>query len=214
MANAWLPAPLCRRQYIIDNQDTLSIKRLRKLLEGDLGREQGALDGFKALLRELVDQVCLCRPFPPAEQRRVTTRLCLPSAGIPPHPCGVPCADRQVSMCLLQVLHEPPAKKLKQAAAQPERAAPAQQTAKPAAGTRRKEEERRVRTCITTTARLGCHVVSVLLGAASAASEEVELVFMHRPPCRLQLQVAAGRPLCCMASHITAATICWCLTCR
>lgn len=35
----------------------MSIKKLRKLLEGDLGREQGALDDFKSLLRELVDQV-------------------------------------------------------------------------------------------------------------------------------------------------------------
>ena len=110
-ANAWLYAPLFRRQYIVDNQDTLSIKNLRKLLEGDLGREQGALNNFKTLLRDLVDQVCQCRPFPssrPAStagkrfhelgqrrsQSRVTTRPWLPSAGTTCYPCGMACSDK------------------------------------------------------------------------------------------------------------------------
>ena len=74
-------------------------------------------------------------------------------------------------MCLLQVLHEPevdpevepPAKKLKQAAAQAKRKAPAKENAKPAAGTKRKEVERKVGTCTTAAARQRCHVVGVLL---------------------------------------------------
>ena len=76
-ANAWLSAPLaCRRQYIVDNQDTLSIKKLRKLLEGDLGMEQGALDDSKALLRELVDQVYQYRPLPPSRPASTAGTRC------------------------------------------------------------------------------------------------------------------------------------------
>ena len=122
-------------------------------------------------------------------------------------------------MCLLQVLHEPevvpeaepPAERLKQAAVQLKRKAPAEENAKPAAGTKRKKVEREVGICCTTEAGLRCHVVTGLPGAVFAANELLELVSMQRRPCHLQLQVAAGPPLHCMASHITAATN-WCLT--
>ena len=106
-------------------------------------------------------------------QSRVTTRPCRPSAGIPPHSSGVACANKGSCACL-QVLHEPeaepPAKKFKQAAAQPKRKAPAKENAKPAAGTKRMEVEHKVGTCITAIPRLRCHVVKILLGAAAAAN--------------------------------------------
>ncbi len=76
---------------------------------------------------------------------------------------------------------EPPAKKLKQAAAQPKRKAPANENARPAAGTKRKEVERKVGTCTSTVARLSCRVLRALCRICSQ-DELIELAFTQRPP--------------------------------